>query len=52
MVEDLHDLAGKSAHRKLWRAFHEQHHIVSFDFIIDELLDCHGICPVGRHAPP
>src|SRR5262245_32475461 len=43
MIEDLDHLAGKSTHRKLRRALHEQHHVVSLHFIVDELLDSHGI---------
>ena len=43
VVEDLHDLAGKSALRKLRRALHEQHHVVGLHFIVDELIDAHEI---------
>src|SRR5450756_2641142 len=42
VVEDLHHLPGKPALRKLRRALHEQHHVVSLHFIDDELLDAHG----------
>jgi hypothetical protein len=48
MIEDLHHLAGKSAHRKLRRALHEKHDVVCLHFIVDELLDTHGFHPVGR----
>src|SRR2546427_2690734 len=43
MIENLHYLPGKSAHRKLRRALHEQHHVVALDLIVDELLDGHRI---------
>ena len=43
VIEDLHHLPGKSAHRELRGALHEQHHVVAFDLILDELLDRHGI---------
>ena len=53
MVEDLHHLAGKSALRKLRRAFHEQHHVVCLHFIVDELLDAHGFkVLLGGARPP
>ena len=42
VIEDLHDLPGKSALRKLRRALHEQHHVVGLHFVVDELLDGHG----------
>src|SRR5262245_3445225 len=51
MVEDLHDLAGKAAHRKLRRAFHEQHDVVCLHFIVDELLDSHGISSCWARRP-
>src|SRR5258707_14423494 len=43
MIENLHHLSGKSAHRKLRRALHEQHHVVAFELIVDEFLDGHRI---------
>ncbi len=43
VIEDLHHLAGKSALRELRRALHEQHHVVTLHFIVDELLDAHEI---------
>src|SRR2546421_186524 len=43
MVEDLHDLSGKAAHRELRGALHEQHHVIALDLICDELLDGHEI---------
>src|SRR5579863_2013583 len=38
VIEDLHDLAGKAAHRKLRRALHEQHDRVFGDFLFDLIL--------------
>src|SRR3974390_1074141 len=45
IIEDLHDLTGEAAHRKLRRAFHEQHHLVSLDLVVDELIDGHSRLP-------
>src|SRR5690242_3175358 len=51
MVKDLDDLTRKSTHRKLRRAFHEQHNVVCLHFIVDELLDSHGSsCWAARAA--
>ena len=48
IIEDLHDLAGEAALRKLGCALHEQDHIVLFDVGADPLLDAicvgHGMC--------
>src|SRR6478672_5006433 len=52
MVKDLDHLPGKSAHRKLRRALHEQHDVVGLHFIIDELLDAHGISSCWAAWPP
>src|SRR5512146_2893828 len=52
MVEDLDDLPRKSAHRKLRRALHEEHHVVALHFIVDELLDTHGISSCWAAQPP
>jgi NAD(P)-dependent dehydrogenase (short-subunit alcohol dehydrogenase family) len=35
MIEDLHDAAGEAAHRHFRRAFHEQHHVIRFHFIVN-----------------
>jgi hypothetical protein len=43
VIEDLHHLSRKAAHRELRRAFHEQHHVVGFDLVGDELIDGHEI---------
>jgi hypothetical protein len=53
VIEDLHHLPGKPAHRELRRALHEQHHVVAFDLVVDELVDGHGIprLPAERGAP-
>jgi hypothetical protein len=42
MIEDLHDLTGESALRKLRRAFHEQDDVVALHLVVDELIDAHG----------
>jgi hypothetical protein len=42
MVEDLNDLAGKTALRKLRRALHEQDDVVALHLVVDELADAHG----------
>src|SRR5262249_40422060 len=54
IIEDLHDLAGEAAHRKLRRALHEQHHLVSLDRAVDELIDRHSRLPcwaAGKTLP-
>src|SRR5262249_14515000 len=54
IIEDLHDLAGEAAHRKLRRALHEQHHLVSLDLVVDELIDRHSCLPcwaAGKTLP-
>src|SRR5215475_2173504 len=43
MIEDLNHLSRKSAHWKLRRSLHEQYYVVSLHFVVDELLDAHGI---------
>src|SRR5262249_53207449 len=52
IIEDLHDLAGEAAHRKLRRALHEQHHLVSLDLVVDELIDGHSRLPCWTAAIP
>jgi hypothetical protein len=36
----------------LWRALHEQHDVVGFDLIVDELLDTHHNRPSWRRRNP
>ena len=43
VVEDLHDLGRESAHRELRITLHEQHDVVALHFIVDELVDGHGL---------
>jgi hypothetical protein len=55
LVEDLHHLAGKAAHRKLRRAFHEQHDRIFGDFLFDLILNIGhraNLVAAGVKAPP
>jgi hypothetical protein len=52
VIEDLHHLSGKSAHRELRGALHEQHHVIAFDFVVDKLVDRHGIPHLPTPAAP
>ena len=52
MVENLHDLTGETAHRKIRRAFHEEHDIIAGDFVFDLRLHVgHVSIPlIGRRS--
>src|SRR5206468_2603298 len=52
MVENLDHLSRKPAHRELRRALHEKHHVISLQFIVDELLDAHRIPSCWAAQPP
>src|SRR4029079_19655879 len=41
MIEDLHHLSRKPAHRKLRRSLHEQHDLITLDLVFDEFVDSH-----------
>lgn len=45
IVEDLDDLAGESALRKLRGSLHEENDVVGLDFIVDEFVDA-GHCSI------
>jgi hypothetical protein len=47
VIEDLNDLSGEPALRKLRRALHEQHDVVRLHFIGDELFDAHIVFLLG-----
>src|SRR5580700_9964275 len=51
IIEDLHHLPRKSAHRKLRRSLHEQNDVVGLHLIVDELFDGHRRFPCWRRGP-
>src|SRR5262249_42734368 len=52
MIENLDHLSSKSAHRELRPALHEHHHVIPLHFIVDKLLDAHGIRSCWAAQPP
>ena len=45
IIENLHNLAGEAAHRKLMCALHEKDNVIAVDFGFDAILNCHGLGP-------
>src|SRR5262249_47620919 len=58
VIENLHHLTRKTAHRELRCAFHKQHDVVGFHFAFNELLDAHqhpscaSPAVIGRRSAP
>src|SRR5437016_2124082 len=48
----MHRLRSETAHRRLRRALHEQHHIVALDLVFDEFVDAHGSFLLAPRGSP